>query len=153
MSGTRRTLLTRLPVGQITPGAVDLFVAMGKLRCTCADPRPLTEGPCPGCTRWYSLHDELHRALACRPWEYPCVARQRPRGAGSPSMTAEIRSRMEALQAAAERGGSRGRSEHGTDGDLRPARICPFRINGRAAVTNGPRSRSRWPKQAQDFSL
>jgi hypothetical protein len=52
-------------------------------------PPPSTKrSPCPGCERWYDLHDELHWELQCNPWEWPCVARQSPKRAGSVSLGA-----------------------------------------------------------------
>jgi hypothetical protein len=101
MSGTRRTPLTRPPVGQITPRAIDLYESMGKLKCTCPSPKPPTQGPCPGCSRWYDLHDDLHTELGCRPWEWPCVARQSPKRAGSTCMSESIAATMTALDEAA----------------------------------------------------
>jgi len=101
MPGTRRTPLIRPPVGQITPRAVDLFVAMGRLRCTCPTPKPPTQPPCTGCERWYDLHAELHSELGCKPWEWPCLARQKPKGAGSTCMNASIAATMTLLQEAA----------------------------------------------------
>jgi hypothetical protein len=103
MSGTRRTLLARHSVEQITAHAVDLFVAMGRLRCTCPSPKPPTQSPCPGCTRWYDLHDDLHSELGCKPWEWPCVARQSPKRAGSTCWNEDIADRMAMLREAARR--------------------------------------------------
>src|SRR6266478_5324957 len=102
MSGTRRVPLARRPAVQITPRAVELFVAMGKLRCTCPPPDP-KRSPCPGCERWYDLHDELHGELACKPWEWPCVARHSPKRAGSPAWNDDIAARMAMLKEAARR--------------------------------------------------
>jgi hypothetical protein len=87
MSGTRRTPLARAPGMQITPRAIDLYVAMGKLRCTCPSPTPPTQGPCPGCERWYDLHGELDEELRLPPWYWPIVGRQGARAAGSPAIT------------------------------------------------------------------
>jgi hypothetical protein len=107
MSGTRRTPLARPPAVQITPRAIYLFVAMGKLRCTCA-PRDWSgkyweHQPCAGCARWYDLHDELNDELRCEPWEWPCVARQSPKRAGSTCWNEDIAARMALLKAAARR--------------------------------------------------
>jgi hypothetical protein len=103
MSGTRRTPLERRSVAQITPRAVDLFEAMGKLRCTCPSPeRTRYVSPCPGCERWYDLMDALHMELGCEPWEWPYVARQSPKRAGSTCWNDEIAARMAALKAAAK---------------------------------------------------
>src|SRR3954447_14558774 len=100
MSGTRRVLLFRPSAVQITPRAIDLYVAMGKLKCTCPPPSP-TRSPCPSCERWYDLHDELHRELGCKPWEWPCVSRQRPKRGGSPVWNEDIAARMTLLDEAA----------------------------------------------------
>jgi hypothetical protein len=102
MSGTRRTPLVRRPAVQITPRAVDLYTAMRKLWCTCLPPpRPPERGPCAGCASWYDLHAELHTELGCRPWEWPCVARQSPKRAGSTYWNEDIAARMTALKEAA----------------------------------------------------
>jgi hypothetical protein len=100
MSGTRRTPLVRRPAVQITPRAIDLYAAMGNLRCTCAPPSP-KRSPCPGCERWYDLHDALHGELGCKPWEWPCVARQSPKRAGSTCMNESIAATMALLRQAA----------------------------------------------------
>jgi hypothetical protein len=104
VSGTRRTPLDRPPVAQITPRAVDLFIAMGKLRCTCPPPPPeyWKHKICVGCERWYDLHGLLDDELGCEPWEWPCVARQGPKHAGSTCMNEGIAARMAALKAAAK---------------------------------------------------
>jgi hypothetical protein len=97
MSGTRRTLIARHSVAQITPNAVDLFVAMGRLRCTCPSPKLPTQEPCPGCARWYDLHADLHVELRLKPWEWPCVSRQGSKLAGSPAWNEDIAARMTLL--------------------------------------------------------
>jgi hypothetical protein len=102
MSGTRRTPISRPPVAQVTARGVELFTAMGKLRCTCPSPRPPTQGPCPGCEQWYDLHDALHTELKLPPWQWPCVARQSPKRAGSTCWNDDIAARMAALKAAAK---------------------------------------------------
>ena len=103
MSGTRRVPLGRRPAVQITPRAVELFVAMDKLRCTCPSPKPPTQSPCPGCERWYDLHAELHVELRCKPWEWPCVVRQSRKRAGSTRMSESMAATMTLLQEAARR--------------------------------------------------
>ena len=102
MSGTRRTPLVRRPAVQITPRAIDIYAAMGKLKCTCAPPSPCRT-LCPGCERWYDLHAELHAELGCKPWDWPCVARQSPKRAGSACMSESIAATMTLLQEAARR--------------------------------------------------
>jgi hypothetical protein len=106
MSGTRRTPLERRLAVQITPRAIDLFVAMSKLHCTCA-PRDWSgkyweHQECPGCERWYDLHGELNDALACEPWQWPCVARASPSRAGSTCWNEDIAARMAMLREAAK---------------------------------------------------
>jgi hypothetical protein len=67
---------------------------------TCPPPSP-KRSPCPGCERWYDLHDELHWELQCNPWEWPCVARQSPKRAGSTCMNEGIVATMALLREAA----------------------------------------------------
>jgi hypothetical protein len=101
MSGTRRVPLARHPTVQITAEAVELFEAMSKLKCSCAPPSP-TRSPCPGCAKWYDLHEQLHTALGCELWQWPCIARQSPKRAGSTCMNDEIAARMVMLKEAAK---------------------------------------------------
>jgi hypothetical protein len=115
MSGTRRVPLARRPAVQITAEAVRLFAAMAKLRCTCPSPKPPTQGPCPGCQQWYDLHDELHRELGCKPWEWPCVARQSPKRAGSPTWNEDIAARMAMLREAVRRRAAAAREKEDTN--------------------------------------
>ena len=65
-----------------SPGGPD-YPARGRAVCGhgqaavhCPSPKPPTQSPCPGCERWYDLHDELHMELRCKPWEWPCVVRR-----------------------------------------------------------------------------
>jgi hypothetical protein len=118
MSGTRRIPLARLPAAQVTERAVELFVAMSRLKCTCPPPSP-TRSPCPGCERWYDFNGELHVELGCKPWEWPCVARQTPKRAGSPCWNEDIAARMAILDEAVRRrteksGPARGPSREST---------------------------------------
>jgi hypothetical protein len=103
MSGTRRTPLGRQSTKPISQRAVELYAAMGRLRCTCPSPKPVTQGPCPACERWYDLHAELHVELGLKPWEWPCVARQGSKRAGSPAWNEDIAARMTALNEAVRR--------------------------------------------------
>jgi hypothetical protein len=75
---------------------------MGKLKCSCPSPKPVTQGPCAGCAAWYDLHEQLHTALGCELWQWPCIARQSPRRAGSTYWNDEIAARMAALKEAAK---------------------------------------------------
>jgi hypothetical protein len=118
VSGTRRTPLDRPAVAQVSPGAVDLYIAMSKLWCTCPSPRPPEVGPCPGCAKWYDLHDELDDELQCEPWEWPIVARQSPKRAGSPAMNEGIAARMAMLRAATKARRTASSKEGTSDVDL-----------------------------------
>jgi hypothetical protein len=100
---TNRTPIQRPALTTISPRAIELFVAMNKLRCTCPSPKPPTLSPCPGCERWYDLHNELHIELQCRPWQFPCVGRQGPKAAGSPAYNEDIAARMALLDEAVKR--------------------------------------------------
>jgi hypothetical protein len=62
----------------------------------------VTEGPCPGCLRWYNLHDQLNTELGCKIWEWPCVSCRSPKGAGDTCWNDEIAARMALLDAAAK---------------------------------------------------
>jgi hypothetical protein len=118
MSGTRRTLLARHSVPQISPRAAALFAAMGRLRCTCPQPKPPTQEPCSGCARWYDLHADLHVELRLKPWEWPCVARQNPKRAGSTCWNEDIADRMAMLdEAVAGRRAAAAREEESTNAD------------------------------------
>jgi hypothetical protein len=104
---TNRTPIQRPALTMISPRAVELFEAMGKLRCTCA-PRDWNgkywkHQQCAGCARWYDFHDELHRELGCEPWQWPCVSRQGRKRAGSPCWNDEIAARMAMLDEAVRR--------------------------------------------------
>jgi hypothetical protein len=99
---TNRTPIHRPALTTITSRAIDLYEAMGKLRCTCPSPKPPTQGPCPGCEQWYNYHDALHSELHYEPWQWPCVARQSPKRAGSTCMNADIAARMALLKEAAK---------------------------------------------------
>jgi hypothetical protein len=85
---------------QISPRAVDLYVAMGKLKCTCLPPAPTWQEPCPGCARWYDLHADLHDELQLPPWQWPCIGRRSPKRAGSPTMNETIAATMRLLEEA-----------------------------------------------------
>jgi len=102
MSGTRRTPLARRPTTQVTERAVELFVEMAKLRCSCPSPKRVTQGPCLGCAAWYDLHADLHDELKLKPWQWPCAARESPKHAGSTCWNYEIAARMALLKDAAK---------------------------------------------------
>ena len=55
---TNRTPIARPVLTMISPRAVALFAAMGRLHCTCPPPSPTRE-LCPGCDRWWDLQAEL----------------------------------------------------------------------------------------------
>jgi hypothetical protein len=107
MSGTKRTPLDRPVVGfRITEHAVDIFIAMGRLKCTCLPPPPeyWTHKMCVSCEKWYSLHGRLADELGAsvEPWEWPIVGRQSPRRAGSTCWNEGIAARTAAFKAAAK---------------------------------------------------
>ena len=68
----------------ITPRALELFRQMELLKR--------------GTDEWYALHEQLHREMQCRPWEYPLDGRNAPHV-------------WEALEKAAEAAELRERSE------------------------------------------
>jgi hypothetical protein len=120
MAGTRRTPINRPSVAQVTERALDLWEAMNKLRCSCP-PVPTdywTHKICSACERWYDLHGELNAELQCEPWEWPCVARQSPKHAGSSTVNDDIVARMALLQEAAKarRAASLPQAENGAAG-------------------------------------
>jgi hypothetical protein len=98
---TNRVPISRPQVAQITDEAVRLFVAMGKLRCSCPPPAPTWQQPCPGCAQWCDLHEALHDELQLPPWEWPAVARQSPKRAGFFDWNDDIAARMAMLKEAA----------------------------------------------------
>lgn len=100
---TNRTPIQRRPTIPITARAVDLYVAMGKLRCTCPQPKPPTQSPCAGCERWHDLHEELHRELQCKLWQWPCVGRSGAKAAGLTAYNDDISERMALLEEAVRR--------------------------------------------------
>jgi hypothetical protein len=74
MSGTRRTPVARRSITPITPRAVELYLKMRRLRCSCPPPgREYWKRPtCASCEKWWNLHRELDRELAPRPpWIWP----------------------------------------------------------------------------------
>jgi hypothetical protein len=107
MPGTRRTPLDRPAVGlRITERAVDIFIAMGKLRCTCP-PVPAdywTHKTCASCERWWDLHSELADELgtSVELWEWLIVARQSPKHAGTFAVNEGTVARTVAFQEAAK---------------------------------------------------
>src|SRR6266540_6929345 len=98
---TNRVPINRPAVAQVTDRAIDLFVAMCRLRCTCPTPRPPELGPCPGCAEWWDLHDLLDDEIGGEPWEWPVISRQGPKHAGDTCMNEGIAARMAMLKAAA----------------------------------------------------
>lgn len=80
---TVRTPIRRREVLPLTARAGETYRQMGKLRCTCPNPKSPTQDVCPGCKTWYDLHEILSAELRCLPWQFPCVTRQSPKAAGS----------------------------------------------------------------------
>jgi hypothetical protein len=53
----------------ITPQAVEIFRTMQQLECTCTS----SDDKCAGCTAYAHLDEELRRALALKPWQWPTI--------------------------------------------------------------------------------
>jgi hypothetical protein len=79
MSGTRRTPIARPATLQISARAVGLFEQAEKARrkrrgAACAvGIYGYCRMECPACQAWSDAHSELHRELALKPWEWPCL--------------------------------------------------------------------------------
>ena len=62
---------------RISPLAVELFARMQALKCTCEpidwNGKYWQHEPCAACHEWWALHSDLHNALNCMPWEWPCI--------------------------------------------------------------------------------
>jgi hypothetical protein len=120
---TNRTPIERPAVTMVSSRALDLYEAMSKLRCTCAPP-PLEywkHKMCAGCEAWWNLHSELDDELGCEPWQWPCVARQSAKAAGSTCMNDDIAARMATLRAAVKaRRASPPSSEKEESSDVEP---------------------------------
>ncbi len=56
---TKRTPINRHHRRQITPAAIELFRQMKTAGTRAA---------------WWAAHNQLHRELGCKPWQWPCVA-------------------------------------------------------------------------------
>jgi hypothetical protein len=77
MAGTRRIPIARqYTTPSITERAVELFVEMKALVCTCPPinwDRYWERKCCAACDKWWSLHGQLHRELGCRLEQWPAV--------------------------------------------------------------------------------
>jgi hypothetical protein len=79
---TNRTPIQRPALTMISPRALELFAELELARrarrravdCAVSE-YGLCTADCRACTRWYDLHDELHRELGLRPWQWPCLPR------------------------------------------------------------------------------
>jgi hypothetical protein len=64
---------------KITPAALAAFRRMRKLERQCTCPEIDWQGEywkreeCPACAAWWDAHCELHQALRCEVWEWPCI--------------------------------------------------------------------------------
>jgi hypothetical protein len=75
MGTSKRTPIHRSLIMQITPRAVELYRQMCGIRCVCP-PRAYGDryqAPCASCDKWWGLHDQLHRELKLKVWEWPAV--------------------------------------------------------------------------------
>jgi hypothetical protein len=71
MPGPKRTPLNRSPRIVISRRAVALYLRMRRCKC---DRSPDCHGcRCAGCKKWWGLHDELHRELGLKPWQWPAI--------------------------------------------------------------------------------
>jgi hypothetical protein len=78
---TNRTPLRRPGLPQVSARAIELFEQLERARrarrrstdCTLSGPQDYCSGRCRACQQWWDLHDELHRELKLRPWQWPCV--------------------------------------------------------------------------------
>jgi hypothetical protein len=74
---TNRTPLARQSTAPINPQAVELYLKMRRIRCSCPPPElgrsaPSTRDQCGHCERWWSLHSALDEALGpAKPWLWP----------------------------------------------------------------------------------
>jgi hypothetical protein len=67
---TKRTPINREARRQITPGAIEAFQKMEKLRgqCKCST----GSDRCDACDEWWKQHSILHGEVGAKPWEWPC---------------------------------------------------------------------------------
>ena len=83
MPGTKRIPIARQATPQqLTPHAIELFAELERARrarqrsvmvdCTITKHGHCT-GDCRLCQRWDDLHDQIHRELKLRPWQWPCL--------------------------------------------------------------------------------
>jgi hypothetical protein len=75
---TKRTPIARHHMASISERAVELYLAMKRIRCTCPPPEPGFTSPklrdqCGNCERWWSLHNQLADELKLRPWFWPVI--------------------------------------------------------------------------------
>jgi hypothetical protein len=72
---TKRTAIARRYTASVSERAVELYLAMKRIRCGCEAPPPGRIAPspqCAACERWWNLHSELDEALGpTKPWLWP----------------------------------------------------------------------------------
>lgn len=79
MSGTRRTPIARRATLKISARALELFEQLERARrqrraASCVvGPYGYCGMECGACQDWANAHSELHRELALKPWEWPCL--------------------------------------------------------------------------------
>jgi hypothetical protein len=75
---TNRTPLSRQPTAPPSRKAIDLYLAMKGLKCSCPD-APLGRTACSikdwcdCCRRWWDSHGPLHEEIGAKLWEWPCI--------------------------------------------------------------------------------
>ena len=83
MSHTKRIPIARQPTLQPSPRAIALFEQLERARrqrraATCIighSPAGYCSSECAACRTWYDLHDELHKELGLKPWQWLCLPR------------------------------------------------------------------------------
>jgi hypothetical protein len=83
MSHTKRTPIARPSALQISPRAIELFVALERARkrrnavsCIPGDSGSgYCSTKCKACRDWYALHGELHDELGLQPWQWLALPR------------------------------------------------------------------------------
>jgi hypothetical protein len=85
MSGTKRTVIGRPAVAQITPHAIEIFGELERARrarrnavdCKIGEQQGFCSAvsECRACRRWWDCQEKLHVELGMPLWFWPCVPR------------------------------------------------------------------------------